>query len=65
MEYPAAHSCRPVPYTHDLFKEYSLENIAGAVARVDATGAKKSLRKTYKNYLRDLKLTGSFDSVKK
>ena len=47
----------------DLFERYALEDIAASVARVDDNGVKKSVRKTYKNYMRTL--SGAFDSVKK
>jgi hypothetical protein len=47
----------------DLFERYGLEEIAASVARVDDSGQKKSVRKTYKNYMRTL--SGAFDSVKK
>jgi hypothetical protein len=49
--------------TKDLFQSYGLEDIASSVARVDDNGVKKSVRKTYKNYMRSL--SGAFDSVKK
>jgi hypothetical protein len=49
--------------TQDLFERYALEDIAASVARVDDNGVKKSVRKTYKNYMRTL--SGAFDSVKK
>lgn len=49
--------------TTDLFERYALEDIAASVARVDDNGVKKSVRKTYKNYMRPL--SGAFDSVKK
>lgn len=47
----------------DLYKRYGLEDIAASVARVGDNGVKKSVRKTYKNYLRAL--SGAFDSTKK
>lgn len=49
--------------TQDLFERYALEDIAASVARVDDNGLKKSVRKTYKNYMRTL--SGAFDSMKK
>jgi len=49
--------------TTDLFELYGLRQIAASVARVDDNGQKKSVRKTYKNYMRTL--SGAFDTVKK
>jgi hypothetical protein len=49
--------------TTDLFERFVLEDLAASVARVDDNGQKKSVRKTYKNYMRSL--SGAFDSVKK
>lgn len=57
------HPAYSVPVTEDLFARYGLEDIAASVARVDDNGVKKSVRKTYKNYMRTL--SGAFDSVKK
>lgn len=58
-----SHSIGSVDMTKDLFQSYGLEDIASSVARVDDNGVKKSVRKTYKNYMRSL--SGAFDSVKK
>lgn len=49
--------------TTDLFERYDLESIAASVARTGENGEKKKVRKTYKNYMRNL--TGAFDVEKK
>lgn len=49
--------------TADLYRRYGLDDIAASVARVDDNGVKKSVRKTYKNYMRAL--SGAFDSTKR
>lgn len=57
--YPKA----PVDHTIDLFKVYSLEDIAKDVARGGDNPVK--MGKTYKKHMRTMGLSGKFDAVKK
>jgi hypothetical protein len=47
--------------SHDLFNLYSLNEVAGKVARVLPNGEKNGLRKTYKGKIKDLGISGKFD----
>lgn len=52
-----------IDLTVDLFKVYSLEEIAASVARGGENPVK--MGKTYKKHMRTMKLSGKFDAVKK
>ena len=59
---------RPPPVvdtSEDLFKMFDLTATASKVARVDEKGEKKPLRKSYKSYLKTLKIDGHFEPVKR
>lgn len=47
-----------------MFARFGLEEIAASVARTNPDGAKNIIRKTYKNYIKNHGLSGSFDAVK-
>ncbi|KAH8598173.1 Rox3 mediator complex subunit-domain-containing protein [Bisporella sp. PMI_857] len=49
-----------VPFSHDLFKIYSLEDIAKSVARENPDGSKKVLRKSYKGIFKKFGISGAF-----
>jgi len=50
--------------SEDLFARYGLDDIAASVARVK-DGKKNVIRKTYKNYIKNLGISGAFDVDKK
>ena len=54
-----------VDTSEDLFKIFDLRATASKVARVDEKGEKKPLRKSYKSYLKTLKIDGHFEPVKR